>query len=111
MTQTMTARRRRSKTPPRRPKKPAPVPARLAPDGSVRIPRRLLSKAKLKPGDAVEFEVRRGELVVHPAAPPGMVWEQGMLVVDGTPSQAFLKELQRIKQEDLDREMRKCWPT
>ena len=84
---------------------------RLDREGRIRLPRRVLAKAKLRPGDPIEVESVFGGVLLHGAAPPGLRWEQGLLVVDDEPSDEFIAELKRMKQEDLDREIRRCWPT
>lgn len=84
---------------------------RLDTKGRIQIPRRILAKARLAPGDLVDVESVFGGLLLHGRAPPGLRWEQGILVIEGEPSEEFEAELRRMKQEDLDREMRRCWRT
>jgi antitoxin component of MazEF toxin-antitoxin module len=76
----------------------------------VRIPRRLLEKAKLRPGDRVDVEEVPGGVLLHGEAPPGLAWEGALLVVDGEPSDDFAAEMNRLKKEDLARELRNCRP-
>lgn len=84
---------------------------RLDREGRVRLPRRVLARARLRPGDSIEVESVFGGVLLHGKAPPGLRWEQGLLVVDDDgPSDEFVAELKRMKKEDLDREMRRCWP-
>ncbi len=80
---------------------------RLDREGRVRIPRRVLEKAKLRPGDPVEVELVPGGVLLHGEAPPGLVWEQGLLVVDGEPNEEFAAEVKRMIKEDRDRGMPK----
>jgi bifunctional DNA-binding transcriptional regulator/antitoxin component of YhaV-PrlF toxin-antitoxin module len=84
---------------------------RLDTEGRVRIPASLLRKAGVKPGDPVEVEEALGGVLIRPPAPPGLKWEKGFLVIPGEPSEEFVKGLERMKKEDLDREIRRCWPT
>ena len=81
--------------------------------GRIQIPRRVLAKARIAPGDEIEVESVFGGLLLHGRAPRGLRWEQGILVIDddGAPSEEFVAELKRMKKEDLDRELRRCWRT
>jgi ferric-dicitrate binding protein FerR (iron transport regulator) len=76
----------------------------------VRIPRRLLENAKLRPGDRVDVEEVPGGGLSHDEAPTGLVWEGALLVVDGEPSDELAAEMNRLRKEDLARELRDCRP-
>jgi ferric-dicitrate binding protein FerR (iron transport regulator) len=73
---------------------------RLDREGCVRIPRRMLAKAKLKPGDEVEIEATRDGVTLHPPAPEGLVWDRGLLVIDGKPLEDPVKAVRRLERED-----------
>lgn len=116
MTVTTTERRKPAVCTPRMPRKHPPRKRRLRLDseGRVRIPRGVLDKAKLKPGDAIEIEQVPGGMLLHPPAPPGLAWERGLLVVvpeeddgrEGLEPRATdpaVESIRRMRRERLDK--------
>jgi AbrB family looped-hinge helix DNA binding protein len=81
---------------------------RLDREGRVRIPKRVLDKAKIRPGDSVEFEEVPGGVLLHPPAPPGLVWDRGRLVIEGPPLEDPLDAVRRCDREDEERLIRRC---
>src|SRR5436309_3018696 len=81
---------------------------RLDREGCVRIPRAMLTRAKLKPGDEVEIEATRDGVTLHPPAPEGLVWDRGLLVIAGKPLEDPVQAVRRFDREDAAELVRRC---
>lgn len=77
--------------------------------GHVRLPPNVLTQAGLKPGDLVRVEAVEGGVLISKS--PLVMTEDGLLVHTGVPQEDLVEAMKRMKQEDLDREIRRCWPT
>jgi bifunctional DNA-binding transcriptional regulator/antitoxin component of YhaV-PrlF toxin-antitoxin module len=98
---------------PRMRKKPRPrrMRLRIDPEGRVRIPSPVLRRMKLKAGDVVSVEASRDGIRIYPPAPPGLLWDRGLLVIAGPPLEDVLDAVARCKREDLEREIRRSVPS
>ena len=105
MTRTAASRPTRSVYTPAMKRKPR---HRLDPEGRVRIPRKLLEAAGLRPGDTVEIDASTGGVTVRPAEGQGLVREGGLLVHDGVPEEDLIAAERRMRREDDAALLRRC---
>jgi bifunctional DNA-binding transcriptional regulator/antitoxin component of YhaV-PrlF toxin-antitoxin module len=89
-------------------RKPRKRKLRLDRLGRVTIPRKLLEKTKIGPGDAIEIEAVPGGILIHRPAPPGLVWDRGMLLIDAVPLEDPLEFMKRCDREDAEKLVRRA---
>jgi bifunctional DNA-binding transcriptional regulator/antitoxin component of YhaV-PrlF toxin-antitoxin module len=89
-------------------RKPRKRKLRLDRFGRVKIPQDLLDQTKLAPGDAVEIAHVPGGVLVRRAAGRGLVMDRGRLVHDGVADEDLIEAIERIKNEDDERLLRRC---